>query len=119
MRKMLKAEPMDRIAAADALCHPYFDGLHEQCEVVAKYLPHSMVRERAESAGTKTPKNAAMRRVQDRLWRALEQNATFEDAVNLIKKILDDEEKADGTRSGRDQAGQLGRPGRPSCNGYS
>ena len=42
MRKMLRAEPMNRIAAADALCHPYFDGIHEQCEVVAKYLPQSM-----------------------------------------------------------------------------
>eukprot|EP00325_Prymnesiales_sp_UTEX-LB-985_P010454 CAMPEP_0174696954 /NCGR_PEP_ID=MMETSP1094-20130205/2949_1 /TAXON_ID=156173 /ORGANISM="Chrysochromulina brevifilum, Strain UTEX LB 985" /LENGTH=813 /DNA_ID=CAMNT_0015893833 /DNA_START=64 /DNA_END=2505 /DNA_ORIENTATION=- len=42
LRKMLKLEPMERIAAADALCHPYFDGLHEQCEVVARYLPLSM-----------------------------------------------------------------------------
>ena len=42
MRKMLRAEPMDRISAADALCHPYFDGLHDQCEVVARYLPLSM-----------------------------------------------------------------------------
>ena len=42
LRKMLKLEPMERVAAADALRHPYFDGLHEQCEVVAKYLPHSM-----------------------------------------------------------------------------
>ena len=41
LRKMLKHEPMDRIAAADALCHPYFDGLHDQCEVVAQYLPLS------------------------------------------------------------------------------
>ena len=69
MRKMLKAEPMDRIAAADALCHPYFDGLHEQCEVVAKYLPHSMVRERAESTRAcprglhRTPRSAAPPRV--------------------------------------------------------
>ena len=39
---MLRNEPMDRIPAADALCHPYFDGLHDQCEVVARYLPHSM-----------------------------------------------------------------------------
>jgi len=44
-------------------------------------------RERAESAGIKTPKNAAMRRVQDRLWRALEQNATFEDAVMAIRSL--------------------------------
>ena len=42
MRKMLKMEPTQRIAAADAICHPYFDGLHEQCEVVAHYLPQSM-----------------------------------------------------------------------------
>ena len=42
LRKMLKNEPMERISAADALCHPYFDGLHEQCDVVARYLPHSM-----------------------------------------------------------------------------
>ena len=42
MRKMLKAEPMDRISAMDALCHPYFDGLHEHCEVIARYLPQSM-----------------------------------------------------------------------------
>jgi len=42
LRKMLKQEPMERINAADALCHPYFDGLHDQCEVVARYLPQSM-----------------------------------------------------------------------------
>lgn len=42
MRKMLKVEPTQRIAAVDALCHPYFDGLHEQCEVIAHYLPQSM-----------------------------------------------------------------------------
>jgi len=42
LRKMLKLEPMERIPAADALCHPYFDGLHDQCEVVARYLPLSM-----------------------------------------------------------------------------
>ena len=47
LRKMLKLEPMDRIKAEDALCHPYFDGLHDQCEVVGRYLPHSMVRHRA------------------------------------------------------------------------
>ena len=42
MRKMLRLEPDVRIAAADALCHPYFDGLHDECAVVAKYLPHTM-----------------------------------------------------------------------------
>ena len=42
LRKMLRQDPFDRISAADALCHPYFDGLHEQCEVVARYLPPTM-----------------------------------------------------------------------------
>jgi serine/threonine protein kinase len=42
LRKMLKKEWKERITAADALCHPYFDGLHDQCEVVARYLPQSM-----------------------------------------------------------------------------
>ena len=42
MRKMLKTEPDNRISAADALCHPYFDGLHDQCEVIGRYLPYAM-----------------------------------------------------------------------------
>ena len=42
MRKMLKTEPDHRISAADALCHPYFEGIHEQCPVVGQYLPRSM-----------------------------------------------------------------------------
>ena len=41
MRKMLKAEPTNRISAMDALCHPYFDGLHEHCDVIARYLPYT------------------------------------------------------------------------------
>jgi len=42
LRKLLRAEPTDRITAAEALCHPYFEGIHEQCPVVAQYLPRSM-----------------------------------------------------------------------------
>ena len=42
LRKLLRAEPNDRITAADALCHPYFDGIHEQCAVVGEYLPRTM-----------------------------------------------------------------------------
>ena len=42
LRKILRNEPQDRISAADALCHPYFEGLHDECEVVARYLPESM-----------------------------------------------------------------------------
>jgi len=41
MRQLMRAEPTVRITAADALCHPYFDGIHEQCAVVGKYLPPS------------------------------------------------------------------------------
>merc|ERR1740139_1897853 len=42
LRKLLRAEPTDRITAAEALCHPYFEDIHEQCPVVAQYLPRSM-----------------------------------------------------------------------------
>merc|ERR1740139_609807 len=42
LRKLLRAEPTDRITAAEALCHPYFENIHEQCPVVAQYLPRSM-----------------------------------------------------------------------------
>ena len=42
LRKMLRNEPQDRLSAADALCHPYFEGLHDECAVVARYLPDSM-----------------------------------------------------------------------------
>jgi len=41
MRQLMRQEPMDRITAAQALCHPYFEGIHEQCPVVGKYLPRS------------------------------------------------------------------------------
>ena len=42
LRKLLRAEPTERITAADALNHPYFAGIHEQCGVVGKYLPRAM-----------------------------------------------------------------------------
>ncbi|KAL1496830.1 hypothetical protein AB1Y20_014416 [Prymnesium parvum] len=42
LRKMLRSDPRERISAADALHHPYFEGLHGECEVVARYLPQSM-----------------------------------------------------------------------------
>ena len=42
LRKLLRAEPTERITAAEALCHPYFEGIHEQCPVVGQYLPRSM-----------------------------------------------------------------------------
>ena len=41
LRALLRAEPSERITAADALAHPYFDGLHDDCAVVARYLPRS------------------------------------------------------------------------------
>ena len=41
LRRIMKMEPTDRITAADALCHPYFDGIHDECPVVARYLPES------------------------------------------------------------------------------
>jgi len=41
MRKLMRFEPTDRITAAEALSHPYFEGLHDQCPVVARYLPNS------------------------------------------------------------------------------
>lgn len=42
LRKLLRAEPNDRITAADALNHPYFAGIHEQCGVVGRHLPRAM-----------------------------------------------------------------------------
>lgn len=42
LRKMLRNEPQDRISAAAALSHPYFAGLHDECPVVAQYLPETM-----------------------------------------------------------------------------
>jgi len=42
MRKLMRHEPADRITAAEALCHPYFDGIAEECPVIARHLPRSM-----------------------------------------------------------------------------
>lgn len=41
MRKLMRYEPTDRITAAEALCHPYFEGIHDECPIVARYLPRS------------------------------------------------------------------------------
>jgi len=41
MRQLMRAEPTDRITAADALSHHYFESIHHQCAVVGKYLPQS------------------------------------------------------------------------------
>jgi len=39
LRKLMRAEPTERITAAEALQHPYFSNIHEECPVVAAYLP--------------------------------------------------------------------------------
>lgn len=41
MRRLMRYEPTDRITAAAGLCHPYFEGIHDQCAVVSRYLPRS------------------------------------------------------------------------------
>lgn len=42
MRKLMRYEPTERITAAEAVCHPYFEGIHDECPIVARYLPRSM-----------------------------------------------------------------------------
>lgn len=39
LRKLMREEPTERITAAAALGHRYFEGIHEQCEVVGRHLP--------------------------------------------------------------------------------
>lgn len=42
LRTMMIIDPSNRITAADAICHPYFEGVHDECPVVARYLPKSL-----------------------------------------------------------------------------